>query len=105
MGQELAENLSTAFKRNYKPNILNPAGYLSAKCFEYADDLRDKLGQFDPKQFSFSEFGDELIPKNDNNTIGIKRSGMELDGPLNKKRKLNDENENNSKQENDIDSN
>eukprot|EP01084_Bolivina_argentea_P023235 43329_1 len=92
--REFAENLSHAFLENFKRNkpssTLNPSRYLSRVCFDSSDSFRDRLSNFDPTRFSFSNFGDELTPSDDNNNIGIKRTGIDLNGPTNKKRKLND---------------
>eukprot|EP01084_Bolivina_argentea_P020295 37751_1 len=73
--RELSENLSHTFLKNFNQNkrnsTLNPSKYLSQICFNSSDSFRDKLFNFDPIRFSFSDFGDELIAKEEINFTDI----------------------------------
>eukprot|EP01083_Nonionella_stella_P120261 360210_1 len=110
--QELAQNLSSTFQEHFKRShkshtASNPSRYLSEKCFHESDSFLDTMALFDD-EFTFTQFGDELQPKQED-TVGNKRSGSPLDGPMRKKRKLNlmdtDDDTQNDKQENDMDYN
>eukprot|EP01084_Bolivina_argentea_P020294 37749_1 len=88
--RELSENLSHTFLKNFNQNkrnsTLNPSKYLSQICFNSSDSFRDKLFNFDPMRFSFSNFSDELTAKNENknqNEYSTFHAEIEEEGELN----------------------
>lgn len=87
--ETLSKAISSKFTSSFVPSRTNPNLYLSQKCFDESDKFREELTYIDTNKLIMSKLGDEFKPKMNNNHIGIKRNGIQMDNSSNKKRKLN----------------